>query len=338
MPTTDIYVNTGQAAGDECSSGGGGRTLTFEESVLVHPSHTDGLVDGGDPVVIGGIVGVAQGGAAAVTDLIAVDTEGIRWLSVVASDDDGASAVARGDDIFINTTTCVLSKISDPDTQLPFGKALGVLASGTGVVAIKVHSLIGSLLASGGSAVETITASGAASVTGASQLDSSGGALAVTLADGLTPGQEKLIVMTEASNASTVTVAHTDLMDSLVATFGAIDEYLLLVWTGTEWAVQEYSCTIKETLTASGAVNPLSIPTELDSNAGALTMTLADGSHIGDHKLIVMTEASNASTVSATHHETSDPELGTFDAVDEYWLLVWTGTEWATVANTCTFV
>jgi len=77
MPTTDIYVNTGQLAGEQCSSGGEGRVLTFEESVLTHPSHTDGMVDGKDPVCIGKIVGVAMKGAAAVTDLIAVDTEGI---------------------------------------------------------------------------------------------------------------------------------------------------------------------------------------------------------------------------------------------------------------------
>lgn len=244
MPTTDIYVNTGQSAGEECSSSGEGRMLTFEESVLAHPSHTDGLVDGGDPVVVGGLVGVAMKGASAATDLIAVDSEGIWWLSVVADDDDGHVAIARGDDIFINTSTCVLSKISDPDTQLPFGKALGVLSSGsTGVVAVKVHSLIGSLLATGGSAVETLIASGAASVTGATELDSAAGALTVTLADGLTLGQQKFIVMTDAANSSTVSITHHETSDPEVATFDAVDEYLLLVWTGTEWATVSNSCT-----------------------------------------------------------------------------------------------
>ena len=141
MPTTDIYVNTGQLAGEQCSSGGEGRVLTFEESVLTHPSHTDGMVDGKDPVCIGKIVGVAMKGAAAVTDLIAVDTEGIWWLNVVASNDGGTSAIARGDRIYINTTTCILSKIQTAETQIPFGVACGALgASGTAaVLAVKVH-------------------------------------------------------------------------------------------------------------------------------------------------------------------------------------------------------
>jgi len=140
MPTTDIYVNTGQSAGEECSSTGEGRHVTFEESVLTHPSHTDGFVDGGDPCVVGDLVGVAFKGASAATDLIALDTEGIWWLNVVGSDDLGNSAVARGDRIYINRTTCVLSKISSSATNMPFGIALGVVGSGsTAVCAVKVH-------------------------------------------------------------------------------------------------------------------------------------------------------------------------------------------------------
>ena len=50
MPV-DKYVNTGQSAGEQASSGGEGRVLTFEESVLTHPYHSDGFVDGKDPVL-----------------------------------------------------------------------------------------------------------------------------------------------------------------------------------------------------------------------------------------------------------------------------------------------
>jgi len=141
MPAYDVYVNTNQVAGTELSSGGEGRVLTFEESLITHPSHTDGFVDGKDPVVVGNIVGVALSGASAATDRIAIDTEGLFWLDVVASNDGGTSAIARGDRIFINTTTCVLSKIESAETQIPFGTALGVLgASATAdVLAIKVH-------------------------------------------------------------------------------------------------------------------------------------------------------------------------------------------------------
>jgi hypothetical protein len=140
----DLYLATDHSAGDECSSTYEGRHITIEESLITHPTHADGFVDGGDPVVIGGangeLVGVAFRSAAAATDYIAIDTEGIWFLSVVGSDDSGNSAVDEGDLIYINTSTCVLSKIANWATQLPFGRALGDLTGGTtGVVAVKVH-------------------------------------------------------------------------------------------------------------------------------------------------------------------------------------------------------
>jgi len=143
MPTFGVYKAVdGYTAGDEISSTYEGRHITVLESELTHPSHTDGLVDKGDPVLIGSgkAVGVAFKSAAAATDLIAVDTEGIWGLSVVGSDDAGNSAVAGGDRLYINTTTAVISKITDINTQVPFGIALGVVGAGaTGVIAVKVH-------------------------------------------------------------------------------------------------------------------------------------------------------------------------------------------------------
>jgi parallel beta-helix repeat protein len=92
-----------------------------------------------------------------------------------------------------------------------------------------------------------------------------------------------------------------------------------------------------ETVTAAAPTLRTWGGTQLDSDSNAITATLPDGSYINQIKTIVMTNADNASTVSVTHHETSDPEIAQFDAVDEYWTLVWTGTEWATVSNSCTF-
>ncbi len=133
--------------GSEISSTYEGRHVTPLESDLIHPVHADGLVDSGDPVVIGAgatgdeiAVGVALTDAAAATDLIAVDTEGIWALDVVAVDDVGNSAVAGGEQLFINKTTAVVSKISNVATQLPFGYALGIVAGGaTNFIAVKVH-------------------------------------------------------------------------------------------------------------------------------------------------------------------------------------------------------
>jgi len=71
----------------------------------------------------------------------------------------------------------------------------------------------------------------------------------------------------------------------------------------------------------------------LDSTSNAVDGTLGSGFSRGDIKTIVMTEASNSSTVSVTNHETSDPEVFTFADVDDTLVLMWTGTEWITIAN-----
>ncbi|MCJ7829158.1 MAG: DUF2190 family protein [Dehalococcoidia bacterium] len=135
-----VYPANG-TAGDEVSSTYEGRHLTFYESELAHPTHADVYVDKGDPCVVGReIVGVSFNSAAALTDLIAIDSEGIWNLSVLANDDLGAVAVVGGDALFINRTTCIISKIADPAVNTPFGYALGAITSGnTAVIAVKVH-------------------------------------------------------------------------------------------------------------------------------------------------------------------------------------------------------
>ena len=93
-----------------------------------------------------------------------------------------------------------------------------------------------------------------------------------------------------------------------------------------------------EVLTGSITLHEHIGAAEIDSNGGAVTGTLGSGYFIVQTKTIVMTEASNSSTVSITNHQTSDPEVATFDAVDETGVFMWTGTEWITIFATCTFV
>ena len=79
----------------------------------------------------------------------------------------------------------------------------------------------------------------------------------------------------------------------------------------------------------------------LDSSAAAVTATLPDSTKIGQRKTIVMTDATNSSTVTVTHlaaGDGGDGEVGTFDAVGECWILEWCGAEWVTIKATCTFV
>jgi nitrous oxidase accessory protein NosD len=71
----------------------------------------------------------------------------------------------------------------------------------------------------------------------------------------------------------------------------------------------------------------------LDSNGGAVTATLPDGVIIGQQKRIGMSDASTSSTVSVSHHVTSDPEVFTFAQTTDYLILEWDGTDWNTVLN-----
>jgi hypothetical protein len=93
----------------------------------------------------------------------------------------------------------------------------------------------------------------------------------------------------------------------------------------------------QETATGTYTLSPYG-HTIIDSSAGAVTGTLGSAATPGTIKTITMQDATASSTVSITNHVTSDPEVATFDAVDETLVLVWTGTEWATIHASATFV
>lgn len=137
------YAEDDTHEGDEVSSTYEGRHLTFLGSDLIGPN---ALIQKGDPVVVasgrGDIVGVAFQTQVLAGDRIAIDTEGIWMLEVLAEDDWGGVAVVAGDPLFIDTTdlSCVISKIQDPESNTLFGYALGNIDSGqTAVIAVKVH-------------------------------------------------------------------------------------------------------------------------------------------------------------------------------------------------------
>jgi len=109
----------------------------------------------------------------------------------------------------------------------------------------------------------------------------------------------------------------------------------VIVTGGAILGEQETVTTGSPTLKSHGATN-------LDSSGGAITGTLGSpaktSSAVGQMKTIVMIDATTSSTISITNHQTSDPEVATFDAIDETWVGLWTGTEWVTIFATCTFV
>jgi len=145
MPTQAFGLYPAEGTlGDQVSSTYEGRHVTLYASEINH-GNVLAVVTKGYPVIFGTIagnhgVGIALNTEVAGTDLIAIDTEGIWNVSVVANDDLGASLVTGGDPLYINTTTAVVSKIRNNATQIPFGYALGqVTAAATAVIAVKVH-------------------------------------------------------------------------------------------------------------------------------------------------------------------------------------------------------
>lgn len=147
MPAFGVYpIADALAEGDEISSTYEGRHLTLLESELIHKAgNVGGFVDKGNPVVFditeGHGVGIAFTDAAAATDLVAIDTEGIWVVDVHAIDDGGNIAVGGGDVLYINNVTAVVSKIATGATQVPFGYALGIITTPGNIerIAVKLH-------------------------------------------------------------------------------------------------------------------------------------------------------------------------------------------------------
>lgn len=88
------------------------------------------------------------------------------------------------------------------------------------------------------------------------------------------------------------------------------------------------------TETVTGTVTLMEFgSSQLNSVGGAITATLPDGQGVGQRKMIIMTEASNCSTVSVTHHVTSDPEVYDLQDVGDTLILEWNGIDWLEVHN-----
>ena len=132
------YLDPFAVAGQEVSSTGAGRHVDILEGDLVHPSHTDGFVNKGDPVSFGvgwgGLgVGIALMSASADTDVIPVDTEGIWRCEVVAEWN-----MIVGQIVFIDSTGVLVDWPADDETHI-FGYTMQPLDAGTGTIAVKVH-------------------------------------------------------------------------------------------------------------------------------------------------------------------------------------------------------
>jgi hypothetical protein len=134
------YDSTGQSTGKESSSTYEGRHLSLLGSKLKSKGTvaTTGLVKG-EPVTFGDEgVGVAFNSVAQAllaTTYVAIDTEGIWWLSVVTS-----GTMVPGDIVYIHLTTAVLSDSAKGGVR--FGYVVADVANGSGqavLAPVKVH-------------------------------------------------------------------------------------------------------------------------------------------------------------------------------------------------------
>lgn len=67
------------------------------------------------------------------------------------------------------------------------------------------------------------------------EIDSVGGAVTATLGKGSQPGATKVVVMTNSTASSTLSVSNHATSNPEVVTFTAVDDTWLGMWTGTEW-------------------------------------------------------------------------------------------------------
>ena len=141
--TTNPYYDYYRSAGEEISSTFEGRHVYIQESSLVHPFHTSGFVEKGDPVAFFDGVGIALKSAVSATDIVPVDTEGIWRVSVTNTGVNQFGDITVGQVIYINAAGVVYDEWST--SFAIFGYALepiddpGQGAPITQVIAVKVH-------------------------------------------------------------------------------------------------------------------------------------------------------------------------------------------------------
>jgi len=101
-----------------------GEIVEVVESALTHPTHSDGFVDSGDAVLVGLLTGIAEGDAAASTELVRISTVGVVRMPCSAHTANANSAVAVGDKLYyeasdtkaVGTLTSDATAPSDGDT------------------------------------------------------------------------------------------------------------------------------------------------------------------------------------------------------------------------------
>lgn len=209
-------------------------------------------------------------------------------------------------------------------------------AGGIGIIKLNAPGT-GVLLAPNSS--ETLTVAGAASIsTEITYFDSTAGAMAVTLADGV-EGQIKYLTMlvdggdvtvTPDNYANGTTIVHNDAFDSCKLRF-----------SGTQWHLEEAVGSIGRgidagdiTILASGAIPITKDVILINSTSGVQALTLADGTYTGQRMTTKMIAGANNSVITPANFLDGTTITFTGSALNSA-DLIFDGTNW-TVIGTAT--
>ena len=326
LSSTDPYTVTGTAGGERFP----GSIISVLESLLTHPTHADGFVDKDDPVLAGGLPGIALASATSASEYVAIQRIVVSELAVVASDGAGTLAIAFGDQIYI-TTAGILNA---DGTGTPYGLSLNALdASGAAAncnVLVGVHSVAD--LEEFVTVQEDLIADGAAEPVGFSTLNGTA-SCDVTLADGTTVGQTKIFkCVVSVANPPTVTVASHILGTAVAYTFGAVGDALILQWTDFEWAELGGNAQLTEALATDVAA--LTFGESTLNGTASCDVTLADGANQGMIKSFrAVTSIANPPTVTIANHSHGASTVYTFNKIGDTLGLYFDGLQWVTVGG-----
>jgi len=182
---------------------------------------------------------------------------------------------------------------------------------------------------------DSITVTGDLSLSPSTNLDSSLGVVAGTLGGGSFVGQLKHVTMTDASNASTLVITSHEFGLNFTYQLDALNQYVLLSWSGREWTEIKSTANAYEVLTVAGAVSIYG-STHLEIVLATGAMTLADGVVDGQIKIVTMTVDNGTATVKVAHHEGSTDVDFVLTAVNDIIILMWTAGEWYTLKDITT--
>ena len=153
----------------------------------------------------------------------------IQGVSVIDVDVYGMHIQDSADKVFV--TNC---RISDQKTIPTMTRGINLNANVTNFV--HKDNIIEGYSVAAIYNYQFLAAAPALPIWGVSVLNGGSNQIDATLADGVEIGTIKTIVLEEATNQPhTVTIASHVTEDNEVATFDAVDETLVLMWTGTEW-------------------------------------------------------------------------------------------------------